>query len=95
MPDDLGDINNNRGGWDKVQVIHACCQCRCVNPRHLLWGNNKLNASNNAMNSYQAILDARGDDCIALQSFVQHWKFKMHAPNVVGEDVLADVEHGA
>ena len=79
MPQNLSiDNSNSGGGWAQVQVIHVCNQSQCVNPRHLIWGNNKLNASNNARNSYQVVLDTRGDVCVALEHFKEHWAFKMH-----------------
>lgn len=92
LPDGVGRIDDpaSREEWRKTHVIHVCCQCNCVNPRHLLWGNNRLNASRNKNNSYQTVLNARGDDRIDIASMILTWTTKAQAGNVVGR-----VEQGA
>lgn len=85
LPQDLTDIADSGDEWPKIQVIHVCCQCRCVNPRHLLWGNNKLNASRNRNNVYQTALDALGDERIDITGMSGSWRTKVQAGNVVGQ----------
>ena len=70
--------------WAKMQVVHVCCNCGCVNPRHLIWGSNKLNASHNSNNSYQAQLNARGDGRIDIAAFGAAWTAKALAGYDVG-----------
>ena len=85
LPQNLVDIANSGDEWRKIQVIHVCCQCRCVNPRHLLWGDNKLNASRNHNNVYQAALDKRNDERIDIAGMFGSWTTKVQAQHVVGQ----------